>query len=253
MFQFTLAVLPLIASHAFCQGCWRIKYRLARLDSQRLYLSMASYAVFLSVTAFLIAVALLAAESYQSWLQWLAGLLQLDSRDTQNLHQLLLISSLILVVPLGPLAAVAVNRLEWALREWRRGKAASYFATCAAVESDDFDLILFRAWSTETPIALTLASGKYYVGQVLRAIDPNEDRKTLRILPLVSGYRGPDFRVILTTAYSGVREQFEAANGGEPSLFELAVVRSEIQTLSMFDFQAYEKFQVPSTILLDVK
>lgn len=62
---------------------------------------MASYAVFLSVTAFLIAVALLAAESYQSWLQWLAGLLQLDARDTQNLHQLLLISSLILVVPLG--------------------------------------------------------------------------------------------------------------------------------------------------------
>ena len=93
----------------------------------------------------------------------------------------------------------------------------------------------------------TLGSGKVYVGYVTRNLNAEVERRYLRMLPIVSGYRTRDtLRVVFTTLYEQIRD--EALDPASPfhSLldkdFELVVPLAEIKTVSLFDFDAYEAF-----------
>ena len=81
------------------------------------------------------------------------------------------------------------------------------------------------------------------------------ETKALRILPLISGYRDKDNgRIYLTTDYKSVY-QASAAIGQtkvDPNNFVVVLPISKVQSLNLFDFEAYALFptnksSMPST------
>lgn len=62
--------------------------------------------------------------------------------------------------------------------------------------------MLFTGFKKGFPIMFTLNSGKVYVGNVVRTPNPTEQRKAIRITPLLSGYRDQNTQdFVVTTDY----------------------------------------------------
>ena len=90
-------------------------------------------------------------------------------------------------------------------------------------------------------IAVTLASGKYYTGYVTGAVDPSRDRKYMRLLPVLSGYRKADTqRVKLTTSYSDVYGSMEHEELVEE--FQLIIPIPSIMSANLFDPDLFDQF-----------
>lgn len=121
----------------------------------------------------------------------------------------------------------------------------------AIKESNDFlEILLEKALSETKQISITLKSSKIYIGFVTSNFDPSYDRKYLKILPLLSGYRDAvDKSVVITTDYSRVYEkvinnekEFSHLN---PDDFEVVVPIFEVQSINIFDPDAYVLFNLP--------
>jgi hypothetical protein len=134
--------------------------------------------------------------------------------------------------------------------------------------------LLYRATIFRKPLMLTLKSGKVYVGQPVGSIgDPSVRAHSIKIIPLVSGYRNPDtHKVELPTKYRDVyqmmalRQKEEPTNPDDPLARDIAdlacrdgssvvtdmqdigvvVLWSEIQSLSLYDENIYRAFQTPT-------
>lgn len=89
---------------------------------------------------------------------------------------------------LGPLTAWLLNRVTPIL--WAQLK------TVGAL-----DELLLRAQQERTPVAVTLNSGKAYIGLVISITDPDDDPPALVLLPMFSGYRDPRGQLVLTSDY----------------------------------------------------
>lgn len=117
-----------------------------------------------------------------------------------------------------------------------------------AISNDDIEIIISRSIIKCMPIALTMKNRKVYVGFVCNSIDPKEERKDIRILPLLSGYREKDnLELIFTTNYENIYPQIDNhENGNLTHLdfedFEIAFPVSEIQSYNLFDIDAYNQF-----------
>lgn len=120
------------------------------------------------------------------------------------------------------------------------------------VSNRDFERLILRALSTSIPLLVTLESGKCYVGWAVRGIDPTEERKYIRILPLVSGYRGEDdHRVNFTTYYDEIIAEIDRSNEHElghleSEDFEVVIPVNKIVSAHLFDLTAYTRFRTDS-------
>ncbi|NJL58149.1 hypothetical protein HC928_25820 [bacterium] len=142
-------------------------------------------------------------------------------------------------------------------------------------ESNDFlEILLEKALSETKLISVTLKSGKVYIGFVTSNFDPSYDRKFLKLLPLKSGYREPvEKTLIITTDYSCVyvalaekeREPAEKtliittdyspvyetlAEKERYSDFEIIISVPEVQTVNIFDPDAYTLFNSPASVII---
>jgi len=121
-----------------------------------------------------------------------------------------------------------------------------------AIENDDFELLLYRAMANDKLVSVTMTKGKVYVGWIVRTFDPCDERKYLRILPALSGYRASEnLKVTFTTMYKTVIDSIINSSGSENRQnanleeedFELVLAVSEIQSANIFDIEAYIRFQ----------
>lgn len=112
--------------------------------------------------------------------------------------------------------------------------------------NSEIEIILLRALEHGMPISVT-TSNKVYVGYVMGAIESEPKRESLRILPVVSGYReSGTMKVKFTTSYAALYQQFNAdpdLHHLHPSLFELVIPASDIKSINLFDIKAYLAFQ----------
>lgn len=96
-------------------------------------------------------------------------------------------------------------------------------------------------------VALSMKSGKVYVGFPTDNIDPAYDRKYVYLLPVSSGYRDPETQtMVLTTGYEEVYLQL--ADGDidfDPESFKIVLPVSEINSANWFDPRAYRLFNPP--------
>lgn len=97
------------------------------------------------------------------------------------------------------------------------------------------DLLLLNSYVYENPIMLTLSDKKVYVGVVSSLGEPNESEgldQEIAIIPIMSGYRDDDLKVIFNTDYQIVGKDIS-----------LAIRQSLISTATKFEFDVYQDFQ----------
>jgi len=98
-----------------------------------------------------------------------------------------------------------------------------------AIKENDFELLVYRAAQTESPIMFTLNTGKVYVGKVVRGPNPAEQRHAVRIAPLLSGYRSKE-----THEFKITTDYYEAMS----ELAKPSAERSDyFQNLELEDFE----------------
>lgn len=113
--------------------------------------------------------------------------------------------------------------------------------------SDAMDRFLFEAAESSALILLTLADGKFYIGQIKSlAANPLAPKSFVRILPLVSGYRDHDTKELnFTSFYEDVYDELVAdANFSESWLEQFIKILpfSTIISANHFDPDMYERF-----------
>lgn len=112
--------------------------------------------------------------------------------------------------------------------------------------NSEVEIMLLRALEYTMPVFVTTPS-KVYVGYVMGSIEAESKRESLRILPVISGYREePTRKVVFTTSYMDIYGKFNTDQTLEHlrfELFEVVISADDIKTISLFDVKAYLAFQ----------
>lgn len=238
---FNLLLLPLLGGYWLLRRWNRTRFLLARQDVQRLLLWSATAGFLLLVgAALLVAVVFLVARVVPGdWAE--------HTRDDWHLLSPFAHSGkAVLALLLGGALPPVLNRIgRWT---WNRPDVWARRAT--EFYGDETEALILRAQDTGMPVLITLRTSKVYVGFVQKNLNPEVERRHVRLLPVVSGYRKPaNLRVEFTTLYEQVREEAKQPDSPFHSLldrdFEIVVPLAELTTMSLFDFDAYEAFNRP--------
>lgn len=137
---------------------------------------------------------------------------------------------------LGPIGAFVLNRFT--PRDWALQRSVGLF-----------DRLLLRAQRSEMPISLTLASGKVYIGAVSSTTDLDSIPPVIAIVPVFSGYRSPDGRMVLTTDYESVYADLEKGGAAQLELpadwitqFGMTIRTDMIVSANLFSPAVYTRF-----------
>lgn len=115
-------------------------------------------------------------------------------------------------------------------------------------ESGDFlEILLSRSVRERKQIAISLRSGKVYVGFVITAFDPAFDRRYMMLMPTLSGYRDETTKEMRISNDYG--EAYEKLVDEDPEFlnrvadeFQLVIPVTEIVSANLFDPEVYELF-----------
>ncbi len=114
------------------------------------------------------------------------------------------------------------------------------------------DELLSRAQYEEMPVSVTLTSNKVYIGLVKRITDPEHPPVTIKLFPMLSGYRDAEGRLSITTDYQPIystldsspaeRELLGLPNEEWETRFEIVLRADAILSATMFSPSVYAKF-----------
>lgn len=257
----TFLILPIISGYVFALTWQGSRYHVARMQGYALYFKSAYYGLILSVISALCLMilvsneAVILAETSETVCFLYPFLCNVDFQSVSFLIIVCLVGILggYLLNALGYLLGWLISVLVNACCDVETFNLNAWFLYQRTIKDNDFERLIFRAIKRVMPLYLTLRNNKVYVGYVIRTIDPANERKEIRILPLLSGYRDKDnCRVYFTTKYDkiyrSIKEQQEG-NLPEDDVshlaygdFEIVIPVSEIITSSLFDLSAYNRF-----------
>jgi hypothetical protein len=234
-----LLILPVIGGYYFTSNWNYTRFRSAREEGHRLYFRAVLYGTFLFVGAYVVRVLLIKyCSAYTAFEATLGGalapLLKPDEDPSAQRIGIVITSFYALLIGIG-----MWKPLNLLFREDRFLERA--------VRNNDFERLIYTAVEKDAPLSVTVENQKVYVGFVVKTTNPAQDRKTLGILPIMSGYRREDGRVQFTTFYSDVYEEIERGKQGRlahltPEDFEVVLPVDRILSANMFDIVAYEEF-----------
>jgi hypothetical protein len=238
-----LLLLALVGGYIFASTWNFTKFKVLNQEGYRLYFRAAFYGVFLFIVAFEIRVFLSAYWSGWAALESLgrASVSEFTSDKTKPFPFDLAICSILAMFLAAPLAMIlnfGFWKKKWALD---------------AIGQNDVERILQTAATTRQAISVTLDDRKVYVGFVLSTLEPVVERKTLVILPLMSGYRTDRGKIEFTTYYDWLYEEDDlkqpatrlGSTGNDHKLldFEIVLPLERLHSINLFDLDIYKKFQ----------
>ncbi|TAK86968.1 MAG: hypothetical protein EPO20_05810 [Betaproteobacteria bacterium] len=239
-----LLLLPLVGGYLFSGSCNLTRYLASREQGHRLYFRAALWGFVLFVLALVLRQWLKAEfETYRAVEAKFHGLIGPYFKDPDKGYSFDLtvaaVGALLLSVPVSKL---------WNLFYWRGTALAK------AISHDYFEQLLNEAVARTIPIAVSMKGRKVYVGFVTQTFDPSHDRKWIKILPLVSGYRDNDtMRIVFVTNYRDAYGTIDPANRAAPLAaplghlapkdFGIVLPVDEIQSANLFDLVAYKAFK----------
>ena len=242
-----LILIPLVAGYAFSTTWAASRYHVKRDEGYGLYFKVALYSIALTVAGFLSY--LLVLSKHPVIHTWIASTLN-DLAPTFHPTPFdeTAFGSMAMTLAIGLLAGHLMNFIPGHNR----------FFLKRAIKNDDFERLVIRAIEKSMPMMVTLSNNKVYVGWVIRALDPGNERKEVRILPLFSGFRSPTSgEVDFTTRYESIyleiiRSQKVTGKPDAPVVpsldhleagdFEIIIPMSQVITSSLFDRHAYAFF-----------
>ena len=236
---FNLLLLPLLGGYWLLRRWNRTRFLLARQDVQRTLLWSATAGFVLVVLSALGVTLGLLADA-----RWSGGAV---ARSWHALAPFVHSGKAVGALLLGGVVPLVLNGVP----RWRGPAVWAEHAT--EFYADEPEMLVLRALRTQMPVLLTLRTGKVYVGFVQRNLNPEVERRHLRLLPVVSGYRAAgSLEVHFTTLYEQIREEAHAPDARFHGLldrdFEIVIPMSEVTTMSLFDFDAYEAFNRPPSV-----
>lgn len=212
-----LFLLPIIGGFALITFWKRQRYHIAREEGHRLYFRSAFWGTVLVLLAIPMHGLLFACwDAYQLAVETLAE--AIGAPATRGMwgeasQAFILFESMFI----GPALAVILNTPIYLERcSFLPAKMVGFFARWyrqilnGALESNHFEQLTMRALDTSLPMMVTMKTGKVYVGWALDIPNPAEERKTFRLLPILSGYRDERHKVCFTTDYEVASEVTEA-------------------------------------------
>lgn len=224
---YNVLLLPLLGGYVFI-SCWNhTRFDAKRYTGERLLFHAAlAGAIFLAVAYVL--THMLAARIPELETAWNA-FVPFDYSGTS------LLAFLLAVTMWWPLNGI-VNR-----REREAEKAVEQWG-------DFLEILITRAIRETKQVSLTLTSGKVYIGFITSGIDPAFERRYVRLMPTLSGYRDGQTRDLIITrdyaqAYSRLIESDRAFLLKMADEFQLVIPTTEIVSANLFDPDVYELFR----------
>lgn len=254
--------LALAGGYAFSTIWSPSLYHSSRESGHRLYMRAVFYAAFLTIVAILIDTLLFATSDY--YRVELFARLPIDNQIVENSGEILFTKERLIIVLCyafagGPfvghllnlpvfITRIAENKITKPLivaSSWYQSKLLEN-----AIQNNDFEKLLARSFHQTIPVMLTLQSNKVYVGWAVRAPNPVMERKSVRILPLASGYRDNEQRVVFTTDYLDLLNQIvvdeNKLNHLKPGDIEIVLPVDQIVSSHLFDMEAHDSFYIDS-------
>lgn len=191
-----LLVLPLVGGYVFSVVWKATHYIVARESGHKLYFRAIYYGVFLFLVSSCLHILLYTAYSwYRDFVHLFTPLfhkqdLGVTGKDSR--FAILLMSFF-----LGPVLGYVLNFPAWTIFQsnivpdwiYDISYATYNFYLGRAITNNDFELMMFRSCDNEIPVMFTLSTNKVYVGMVNFLPNPAHERKSVRIMPFLSGYR----------------------------------------------------------------
>ena len=232
--------LPLVGGLIFCSNWNCTRWRVAREEGHRLYFR----AVFWGALIFTLIVIvrpyieatsphfLTAVTYFKDLVQPMAE----DKTTGQAVSDLTVTCILAMLTgwPLAMLLNLACRKEYWLRR---------------AIKKDEMEGFLLDVADEQVPICVTMDDRKVYVGYVVAGFDPAVGRKSILILPLISGYRHPEtHKVNFTTRYTYLYGQHASVNQTVPLPAPLDHLTAEdfITVLPVDRIASYRRFDAPA-------
>lgn len=217
-----------------------LRFRLAAINGWRLLLETLAIGVSWTILA---GVAAALVPAVFDWAEWL-------TRESDPYLGVFMQSSdqlpagVILAAPLS----LGVSLVTWGIQRWGIGEQR----IAAGLAGPMHETLLASLRGERVPLMVTMSWGKVYVGKVVRLPPPAaalNGKGSLRIVPMLSGYRDKDDRTVTLTedylAAIAAWRASEAAHDPRPvgESFALDLRYEDIESVRRFETNLFKRFQ----------
>lgn len=108
-------------------------------------------------------------------------------------------------------------------------------------------MLLKDAMLDAKPVLLTMKSGKVYVGQVAVNFNPAYDVQSIKIIPILSGYRKPEDQVVVFNVdyfnlLTKLHDHDPSVSDRDKNDLGTVIPLEEIRSASIFSLPMYRQF-----------
>jgi hypothetical protein len=230
---YNLLLLPLLGGYIFVRRCYRTRYGALRSENYRLLFLAAEFGLYLLILAavlrylFLIFGAAIPSVSYVDHL-W-HSIIPFDYSGTAFL------------------AFFLGNILWWPVNWATRSTSEDEVDKSIRDKADPFEVLLKDAMRNSKPVLMTIKSGKVYVGHVVTNFNPAFDVQSVKIIPILSGYRKTEDQTIsFTTDYfsllTRIHNQDPTVSDRDRMDLGTVIPVEEVRSVAIFSLPAYKQF-----------
>jgi len=243
-----LAILTVVSGYAFSTTWTPSLYHSARESGHRLYLRSVFYAVFLLTVSLALHILLFTqCQPYLGLLEFIRTFYPIQNLTENSIFSEDSKASIVIIsFLLGPILGHILNFPRWSFLidikiPFSNIKPLFCYEKWLlrhAIKNNDFEKLIAHSVYTNLPILFTLDSGKVYVGWPVSAPNPTRERRSIRILPILSGYRQKDqHTVTFTTNYYSVLNN--ESNTASLDDFEIVIPTEHLTVCHAFDLELY--------------
>ncbi len=244
-----LLLVVLTGGYVFASVCPPSSYSAARESGHKIYFRSVFYAVFLVICGVLVVSSVLC-----TW-PLLLPQITISPPNSRRISTMLLelctsnqfrawvyMAAFVLGVLLAFLCKYLFRVIPWVETSLIK----------VALKNNEFEVLVFDSIEKSHPILLTLSTGKVYVGWAVKAPNPQTVRRFLRVLPLMSGFRGPTRQTVeFTTYYHEILESIANRTDDEicymrTSDLEVVIPTDQIISAHLFDLAVHARFDPQS-------
>jgi hypothetical protein len=228
---YNLLLLPLLGGYIFVRKCFRTRYNALRSENYRLLFLAAEFGLYLLVLA--------------------AILRALFNFLTNTIPSLAYIDRIWHVVFPFDYSGVAFLSFFLGLTLWRLfnigRKGEDEVDKSIRDKADPLEVLLKDAMRDTKSVLLTMKNGKVYVGPVITNFNPAYEVQSVKIMPIVSGYRkSEDQTVVFNVDYFNLLEKIHkkdpSVSARDREDIGTVVPIDEIRSVAIFSLPTYKQF-----------
>lgn len=245
-----LAVLVLVSGYSFATTWLVSLVHSARESGDRLYFRTVFYSAFLLILSLLIHIIF-----YTKTLFYPEFINSFDTiikyKDASIFGKTSVLAIVLYSFPLGISLGHFLNfpKRDWFINmtigkyNYKPFYKFDQYVIRNAIKNNDFEKLVFKAFLKKMPLLVTLDGGKVYSGLVLSCPNPTTERRSLKILPLLSGFRDQEtHEVHFTVNYYDVFDEIiddEKYEHLDIDDFDVILPTSQISSAHLFDIDVY--------------